>query len=286
MSEVLKIIDKGDRALQRLKYADKILYKKVLDILENNTNNGIVDLSVITMTQIEDLLLKSLIDSDFFDDIQNYLVLYNSLDIAYIEEQAKVNKLRYSDIQKLINEDLTSKAIRKTTEYALTKQGIQKSYMSAIADLVREQNYYQRPLIEAKKLIKQKLIETSSTLRYVNQVAMDSMRQYDGAFNDKVRDVYDFKSILYIGDLIETSRPFCSHILDVYDGRITIEQMKKALQEYCPNGNPSKAVIYVEIDGNLVKTTKGAGMFKGTTIKNICQHCGGYNCRHRGMPTK
>lgn len=279
---VISSIEKADKALKKLEYADKILYNKVIDILENNLKDSSINMNDTTLAIIEDELFKVLNKSSFFDDIQGYLSIYNDLDESYIDEITRANNLKKNEIKKLLKEDVLSKKIYQTTKYSLSKQGVTKSFINAIADLVREQNYYNRSIQDARKLLKEKILENSATTKYINQVAIDSIRQYDGAYNDVIRKTYGFEKILYIGDLIETSRPLCWNILENYDGRLTIVQLKSILDEYCPNGNPSKSKI--TIDGKDYR--KGAGMYENTNVDNFSQFCGGYRCRHRALPTK
>ena len=42
--------------------------------------------------------------------------------------------------------------------------------------------------------------------------------------------------MIYSTKTIETSRPICIHLHDTFKGRITSEQLKVTLSEYCPKG--------------------------------------------------
>ena len=94
---VLSFIEKADKALKELEYADKILYNKVIDILENNLKDSSINMSDTTLAIIEDELFKVLNKSSFFDDIQGYLSIYNDLDESYIDEITRANNLKKNE---------------------------------------------------------------------------------------------------------------------------------------------------------------------------------------------
>jgi hypothetical protein len=116
---------------------------------------------------------------------------------------------------------------------------------------------------------------------------MDSLSQYDGAMNKMIADVYEFDNFIYVSNTIETSRPFCIHMRDDLGGRFSKDQLKIALNEYCPAGDPSDQTIeYKTHSGEVKRGKKGSGMIKGTTVENFVQLRGGYGCRHRCIPTR
>ena len=53
------------------------------------------------------------------------------------------------------------------------------------------------------------------------------------------------------------------------------------MDEYCPNGQPSKKKIEYETVNGVIRTLqKGSGMIDGTIVSNFPVHRGGYRCRH------
>ena len=116
------------------------------------------------------------------------------------------------------------------------------------------------------KRLNEAIIEKPELTRYVRQVATDALFQYDGALNEDIKKEFGFTKFRYLGSLVEDSRPFCEHMKSL-GGVIDIEQLKIALDDFCPNGEPKKG--------------KGDGMIKGTTVANFSINRGGYNCGHR-----
>ena len=279
---VVNIIERSKELLDNLQKYDKVLYDAINDILSENTKNGIVSLDNKTLAQIEDILLEYLKDTKYFNDVDEYLKLFSVISNENFQRQVEINNLKLSRIKDLWQKNSNKTLLEQKALYYLKGNGLKNNYIQAVGDLVREQHFLGQDFKTAKNLLKEKLVTKSISQRYVNQTVIDTMRTYSGAFNDEIKQTFGFKNFLYVGDLLETSRPFCTIIVDKYKGRVTEDEMKKLLNEYCPNGTPSESKIL--IDGNKVK--KGAGMYKDTTIDNICTNCGGFGCRHDCYPTK
>lgn len=275
-----KIIEDADKSLDKLKKYDKIIYEKVLDIINENIVDGKIFLSEQVMAGLEDLLIDELEKFGIFKDIVSYLKIYNTLDFELIEEQGKINKLKANELKEFWKKNKSRQILTNKLKYDLSKNGMAKTYVNAVASLVREQAFLQVPFKEAQKLLKEKLIDNNVTTRYIKTTVRDVASQYDGAFQNEIRKKYDFKNFIIIGDLIEDSRPVCRHLVDLR--RLTYEQMEKVLDEYCPNGKPSEKIV--ELNGKKIK--KGSGMIEKTTIDNIETLRGGYGCRHRIISTK
>jgi hypothetical protein len=98
--------------------------------------------------------------------------------------------------------------------------------------------------------------------RWGDQITRDSIREYDGAINNMIKDEYGLNAFRYIGSLVRDSRPLCVHIITTYDGDMTYEQLEEVLDKY----------------------SDSPGVMPGTTVENFTQHAGGYNCRHDVLP--
>ena len=115
--------------------------------------------------------------------------------------------------------------------------------------------------------------------RYTTQITKGLFSVYDGAIQNTIKQKYNPTKGKYLNSLVESSRPFCIHMRETYGNKeITVEQLQKSLDEYCPKGIPSDK--FIEIDGR--KLRKGAGMLEGTTVQNFDINKGGAtnNCNH------
>ena len=81
-----------------------------------------------------------------------------------------------------------------------------------LAKLVRDASFFNLTIDDAIDRIEDKIINKGYTEAYIRQTAIDSISQYKGAINDEVRIAYELTDMLYISNIIETSRPICSTI--------------------------------------------------------------------------
>jgi hypothetical protein len=123
---------------------------------------------------------------------------------------------------------------------------------------------------------------------YIENVAYDVMLEHDGTINNVVKVEHKLKYMYWIGSEIESTRPICSHIKDKYGSKaISEDQMQLVLDEFCPNGIPSKkSITYTTVNGKTFTREKGSGMKQGTNIQNISEKRGGYKCRHEAKYTR
>lgn len=273
----ISITSKGDTILGEFKDFDSKIYAKIIQLLAKNVTDGKIFLSNEDLANIDDIINGVLKSGDYGLFAQNYYDLFDKMDNAIIAEQEKINNLKSNELNKFWKGSVSNMAIRERVKYDFLGEGFSKNFVNGIAEAVREQSFFNKTISEASEILKIKLVDQSAFKKYVNNTARDLLSQYDGAFNDEVGKKYEFKNLLFIGNLIETSRPFCSHIINDFNGRISVEQMKAELDIYCPNGTPSQ--VKIKFKGSEVK--RGSGMIEGTKIENISKLKGGNGCRHR-----
>ena len=279
------IIKLGDDIILQFGKVDSKLLAKILQILANNTKDGKINIPNQDLAIIEDILFDELKSSEYGNKANEYLALFSKLQDSMIAEQVEINKLKRKELNDLWLNDEVRKKISDKVIYDLGEAGIKKAYINGLAEAIREQNYFNRKLSEATEILRTKM--NGYTENYLRSTVMDSMRMYDGAFQDKIKVVYDFKNIRFIGNIIETSRPICTHLRNDLKGKFSVEQLKLVLDDYCPNGNPSeKKITYKTVSGKEYTQKKGAGMHNGTTIDNFGQFAGGWQCRHRVIYTR
>jgi hypothetical protein len=107
--------------------------------------------------------------------------------------------------------------------------------------------------------------ETSKLARYSNQVAGDSITQFNSNYIKTISDDLGLDHFYYRGTKIADTRPFCSKIAGKY---FTEENLKK----------------YVEDQMKLHGGKGWSGMVKGENWNNFAQFRGGYSCRHYLIP--
>lgn len=285
-----QIIADGDELLLKMAGVNRKLYDAALKIIQLNIKEGRVSISPEDLAAFEDVLYGEIKESDYEENLTKYLTLFDALLASIDQEQVKLNKTRSGAIRELWatadnNQDIIDKVLKD-----LGRSGVKEVMLRGIADAVREVNYFNLDYKSAVAVLKDKLygidgVDESYVQRYVKQVAIDALSQYDGAIQDKVRTTYGYTRLIYSTNTIETSRPFCVRLHDELGGELTIEQLKQELDKYCPNGVPSEKKIKYKVHTGEVKEAKmGAGMIPGTNLGNFSQLRGGYGpCRHRAL---
>lgn len=280
-----EIIVKGDDILLNVgKELDDKIYKKILKFISLNLKDGKVSIDNKDLAIIDDIIFKTIKGTDYNEQLNKYLGLFDALTNAVSSEQAERNDLKVGAIKDLWkSSNVNSKIIDKVV-YDLGANGMKDVFVKAISNIVRDSSYFNLDLQSAEAKLRTVLIDDKYTERYVRQTAMDSLSQYQGALNDEVRVAYDFTVMNYITNTIETSRPICIHIHDTLGGKITDTQLKQVLNEYCPKGIPSeKRVTYETHSGEKKQAKAGSGMIEGTVFDNFSQLKGGYGCRHTAI---
>lgn len=103
--------------------------------------------------------------------------------------------------------------------------------------------------------------QTPNLQKYATQVARDSLYQYQGTVQDTIQSRYDLTAGIYVGSIIEDSRPFCRHLVGL-KRTIDIDEIPALLKQY------------------------PQGLIPGTNADNFPIYRGGYSCRHQWMPVR
>lgn len=278
------IIDESEKILiEKLSpKIDKTVLKLLIKKIAEHTENGRVNFDINDLAILENEIYEEIKDSGYNEYINSYIKLYNTLDDIIIEEQVKTNALKANNIRSLWNNSNAKNIIIDKVIYDLGSAGMKDVFVKGLANIMRDINYTNMPSKQAISLLESKIETNSYTQKYIRNTVFDSLNQYDGAFNNEIREAYDFKNFIYVGNTIENSRAICLHLRNTLNGRFSEEVLKQVLNEYCPNGKPSNDII--EIDNK--KYRKGGGMIEGTTFENFQQQRGGWGCRHRCLATK
>lgn len=287
MSKVDAILSKGAEIFNT-QDINKKLYSKVYTILSNNTEKGTIYINNEVLADLEYELFKSVKTTDFNTQAKNFIALLDALENAVFIEQSAINKIKLQSIKSLWSDSTLRSRITDKVLYDLGSNGVKDVFVKTIANAIREVNVFDMPLTDAQAYFKEKIVNNDYTNRYLKNTVSDTLNQYDGAMQNEIKKAYGFDKMIYSTNTIETSRPICIHLHDTLKGRITSEQLKVTLSEYCPKGKPSDTYIEIEtpVEGKIKRVKKGAGMIDGTTIDNFSQLRGGYGCRHRAIWVK
>jgi hypothetical protein len=271
--------------------ANEKLTKQSNIISEALVNKLLADIGLIAKNN------RLVFDTDYFAQLENRIINYtqelgyDKMVNSYLSNYDKVydNLENYYARQRIL---LENEAINERINEIYRKQLVDtfalENAINArdLARVLREQALLGMTVKEAQDNMKAMLQSPSNSgqtvmTHRIDQVVQDAIMQYDGLHNANIADRYKLEDFYYFSSIIETSRPVCTHIKDTYSGIITSDQLQVVLDEFCPNGIPSKIKEeYTTVNGVVRTLQKGSGMIDGTVLSNFAVNRGGYRCRH------
>ncbi|HRH84911.1 MAG TPA: hypothetical protein PK210_11800 [Bacteroidia bacterium] len=167
-----------------------------------------------------------------------------------------------------IKEDAISATVR-----SLTEGGINANLTSGIEDIlrtyIRNGGEYVDLVDRMKTFISGNNNVPGYLTRYARQVTIDSIQQYNAAYNHAISAELDYEWYMYIGSNITTTREFCQ---------------KMTKKKYFHKSELPE-ILKGRIDGQQVrinpKTDLWYGAYEDTSEKNFNDRRGGYQCRHQ-----
>lgn len=225
------------------------------------------DLSILNKRILKELKESGI--EKLYDYMVSITAKIEKQNISYYSKLSSIESdIRKSDSVKYVAENLKKNLIGQGLQTVLTE-----NISNTIKPYVLSNSDYNSTSTILEKILPKEI------KRYATQITKGLFSVYDGAIQNTIKQKYNPKKGKYLNSLVESSRPFCIHMRETYGNKeITVEQLQKSLDEYCPKGIPSDK--FIEIDGR--KLRKGAGMLEGTTVQNFDINKGGAtnNCNH------
>ncbi len=161
--------------------------------------------------------------------------------------------------------------IAKTVDN-LTQAGMYSSFIAPIRQGLYRNVLYGSTVSATEQLIHDFVVskkgKDSKLLKYVGQVAADSLHQFDGSINQTAKDVLSLNATQYVGSLLTDSRGQCRKWVDM--NIIKDEHLQEEID-------------WAFKEDSYFGGKKVSGMIPGTDIKTFCIYRGGYFCRHRAF---
>lgn len=268
--------------------ADKKLAEDLVKIDRSLINRLLIDLNLLAVNNqlvfdplffatLEDKIINYMRELKYPERINAYLNNFDAVDDAAKDFYSRQRLLLENEA---INNPL-NESIRKTTIENLKGAKMASDFVKPLADVLRQQALQGLTVSQATEILKTR-IENHELVKYAGQVTQDAIMQYDGALNENIKKTYGLKRFIYFSSIIETSRPFCTHMKNKYGSNpISQQQLQGELDIYCPGGQPSTDKETFTTVNDVTRTMqKGSGMIAGTTAANFTLYRGGYNCRH------
>jgi hypothetical protein len=266
--KLIEIINSGtDEFIKSLPEYEKLLIKELKKELANletsaggkikNTADNRKIIASLDSKMLE-IMKKIGYQSQVFKLLANFDDIDNSLQSIHKDNNITV-------AQSLI--DPIKQVLIDTTTNNLLKQGLDANLTQPIKDILLLNATVGTSLTDTIQQIDDSMTtipgRKGAFYSHSTQVARDTLGQYNGAINQAIKDEFELDGNLYIGSLVEDSRPQCERWVEMSE---------------IPDSE-----LQNEIDWAFAN---GSGMILGTTASNFCTNRGGYNCRHIVIPTK
>lgn len=165
--------------------------------------------------------------------------------------------------------------INELSERLASPDSFRANILGEVRRIIGRRIWTQAPISQLKSDLKAAFTgKDGQVTKYVNQIVVDGVNQYQGAINKEIKQKYNLDAYNYINSIIETSRPQCVRWVEKYGGILMIDTKKEGFG-YLPT----------EVDW---ANKSGSGYGKGLTltIENFAVVRGGYGCRHKAIPFK
>lgn len=266
IEELHKFIDDSVDELEKAALeAQAAIYKALLQEIERfqiSDGRFVVNQSLPHRLAAIESKMESILGKLYIPKVSEYLGVYKTIEETNISLQKSYNDLSV-DIKLLTP---ARKTVYETAKHYLS-EGLRDIYIQPAKYLLMQQVTNGISIKDSRKVLsdwdKGKAIGVTHPMpnlgRYAVQISRDSAYKYNGAINDIIATQYDLKKFIYVGDVIEHSRPLCKHLVGLRRD-IELSEMPSLLKKY------------------------PQGLYPNTTKDNFVAVCGGYSCRHTAMP--
>lgn len=260
---------------------DKQLYELLIKIIESKLtikSGKIVfdDRSYIMLGEIIRDTIKKYKASDYTPEVNKVLrsfsdITETTLNVnALFNDESKLSDISFKNEKQFI--------INELSDRLGSAQSFEYNIMGEIRQLISRSLITQGSLSDLKDTLKRTIISTQGKPgiigRYVNQLTTDSVMQYTGIVNNKIKEELSLNAVRYVGSIIDTSRPQC--IRWINKGGIFLQER-----------NPDQMYLKEEIKW-AKKNGSGYGKpgksyYLDLTEENFLIYRGGYACRHEAI---
>jgi len=271
-SGIIIITNGVDDFTNRTKASEIFVYEALMELFKNTdissgriTTNAKANDFLLTL---EDRVFLALAKSGYGQAVKDFTVNFDLVSDNVINLNESINKsvLKKSDI------DLIKRLEVKKTIQNLTEAGLYKDFVAPVREALYRNIMFGATIDETEELIRSFIIskkdKESRLLRYVGQVATDSLHQYDGSVNKTIKTNLGLNGTQYVGSLITDSRGQCRRWTDM---------------EIIPDKILEEEIQFATNTNNYYGGHKCSGMIPGTTPANFMTNRGGYRCRHRAI---
>ena len=285
MSDIKKILSTVDTSINgfmlKVPAVEKAMYEEILKLTKElkidsrgRIRNTIDNYKILSelRTRLERVVFtseykkasKKLLKS--FDDI-------NKVTNDYFATFATSPTATTQDILKILRQE----SVNRTALY-LGESGVNINVVSKVQDILQTNitsgGSYAQMQSDMKAFIQGDAENLGAFNKYANTFVVDGVNTYARTYQTLLTEDLNIEWYMYVGSLLETSRPWCKHMVD-----------KRYIHK-----TELDTVLYDNVDGVEIcsaeipcnsKTKLPAGMKKDTTPQNLLVNAGGWNCGHK-----
>ena len=285
MSDIKKILSTVDTSINgfmgKVPAVEKAMYEEILKLTKElkidsrgRIRNTIDNYKILSelRTRLERVVFtseykkasKKLLKS--FDDI-------NKVTNDYFATFATSPTATTQDILKILRQE----SVNRTALY-LGESGVNINVISKVQEILQTNitsgGSYAQMQSDMKAFIQGDAENLGAFNKYANTFVVDGVNTYARTYQTLLTEDLNIEWYMYVGSLLETSRPWCKHMVD-----------KKYIHK-----SELDTVLYDNVNGVEIcsaeipcnsKTKLPAGMKKDTTPQNLLVNAGGWNCGHK-----
>ena len=285
MSDIKKILSTVDTSINgfmgKVPAVEKAMYEEILKLTKElkidsrgRIRNTIDNYKILSelRTRLERVVFtseykkasKKLLKS--FDDI-------NKVTNDYFATFATSPTATTQDILKILRQE----SVNRTALY-LGESGVNINVISKVQEILQTNitsgGSYAQMQSDMKAFIQGDAESLGAFNKYANTFVVDGVNTYARTYQTLLTEDLNIEWYMYVGSLLETSRPWCKHMVD-----------KKYIHK-----SELNTVLYDNVNGVEIcsaeipcnsKTKLPAGMKKDTTPQNLLVNAGGWNCGHK-----
>lgn len=270
------IITKGvNKFTHDTRVSEAFVYEALMELFKNtDISSGVITNNKKAeefLSTLEERVFMALYRSGYGKAVTDLTANFDLVSENVIELNQSINKvvLQKKDI------NMVKRLEVKKTIQNLTEAGLYRDFIAPVREGLYRNIMFGATVGETEELIRSYVISTkqkdSRLLRYVGQVATDSLHQFDGSLNQTIKNNIGLNGIQYVGSLIEDSRGQCRRWVDM--DIIPDSQLQEEIDWAFKRQN----------EGLSYGGARVGGMISGTNTSNFLINRGGWRCRHRAI---
>lgn len=290
LDKIVKSIQKEvDRFDSGIPSVERRVYERIIELSGKlKTRGGRLENSVENIRAISELsseIEKLIIDPKYKASVTDFTKAFEVVSQLQQSYFASLSvKVGRKDLLKAIQKDAVGYTVKQ-----LTDQGVAKSVSQGIESILRrnitEGGSLGSMIEQMRAFIVSGVDENGNPIpgavrRYARQITTDSLNQFSATYNETISEDLGFEWRMYTGSLLETSRPWCVHMVEKKYVH------KSELQTVISDNIDGVKICSKDIPCNK-KTGLPSGMIEGTNASNVAQRRGGWQCGHQfgGVPS-